>query len=116
MPSRSNSQSNSQSTAARKGTEPKAKTGLRARLGTDSDSSSSDDDMEALRRGIREKNKAKAEMAAKIDALMQTDAAEALRATVLTPLEQERASAKEARASKAAATKVDFFTMVRGED
>ena len=65
---------------------------------------------------VQGRSKAKAEMAAKIDALMQTDAAEALRATVLTPLEQERASAKEARASKAAATKVDFFTMVRGED
>ncbi|MEC9311097.1 MAG: phosphonate C-P lyase system protein PhnG, partial [Pseudomonadota bacterium] len=45
-----------------------------------------------------------------------TDVAEALRATVLVPLEQERATSKAARAAKAAATKVDFFTMVRGED
>ena len=65
---------------------------------------------------VQGRSKAKAERAAKIDALMQTDAAETLRAQVLTPLEQERAQAKEARASKAAATKVEFFTMVRGED
>ena len=65
---------------------------------------------------VQGRSKAKAEMAAKIDALMQTEAAETLRATILAPLEQERAEAKEARASKAAATKVDFFTMVRGED
>ena len=65
---------------------------------------------------VQGRSKAKAEMAAKIDALMQTEAAEALRATVLVPLEQERATSKAARAAKAAATKVDFFTMVRGED
>jgi alpha-D-ribose 1-methylphosphonate 5-triphosphate synthase subunit PhnG len=55
-------------------------------------------------------------MAAKIDALMQTGAAGALRAAVLAPLEAERSAARKARAAKAAATKVDFFTMVRGED
>ncbi len=65
---------------------------------------------------VQGRSKAKAEMAAKIDALMQTGAAEGLRAKVLAPLEQERERAKEARASKAAATKVEFFTMVRGED
>ena len=65
---------------------------------------------------VQGRSKAKAEMAAKIDALMQTEAAETLRAKILTPLQEERAAAKEARASKAAATKVDFFTMVRGED
>ena len=32
------------------------------------------------------------------------------------PLEAEMAQAKQARESKAAATKVDFFTLVRGED
>ncbi len=57
-----------------------------------------------------------AETAAVIDALMQTDAAEAVRAAVLVPLEAEEAARREIRAAKAAATKVDFFTMARGED
>ena len=65
---------------------------------------------------VQGRSKAKAEVAAKIDALMQTGAAGDLRAAVLAPLEAERGAAKEARAAKAAATKVDFFTMVRGED
>lgn len=65
---------------------------------------------------VQGRSKAKAETAAKIDALMQTDVAEALQTAILAPLEQERTSAKEVRAAKAAATKVDFFTMVRGED
>lgn len=65
---------------------------------------------------IQGRNKAKAEIAAKIDALMQTSAADDLRAAVLTPLAAEHAAKKEARAAKAAATKVEFFTMVRGED
>mgnify|MGYP000011436655 FL=1 len=65
---------------------------------------------------VQGRSKAKAEVAAKIDALMQTGAAGDLRAAVLAPLEIERSAAKAARAAKAAATKVDFFTMVRGED
>jgi alpha-D-ribose 1-methylphosphonate 5-triphosphate synthase subunit PhnG len=39
-----------------------------------------------------------------------------LRETVLEPLEAGMAAMKAARAAKAAATKVDFFTMTRGED
>jgi len=62
------------------------------------------------------RDKAKALQAALIDALMQTDAAPKVEQAILTPLRSETASAKSARASKAAATKVDFFTMVRGED
>ena len=54
--------------------------------------------------------------AALVDALMQTDAAEAVDAGLLAPLRNAMASCKTTRASKAAATKVDFFTMVRGED
>ena len=65
---------------------------------------------------IQGRNKADAEAAALVDALMQTDAATAVRAAVLLPLETEQAARKAARAAKAAATKVDFFTMVRGED
>ncbi|MGC1505367.1 MAG: phosphonate C-P lyase system protein PhnG [Sulfitobacter sp.] len=65
---------------------------------------------------IQGRHKAGAEAAALIDALMQTDAADDLRTAVLNPIKEELATAKAARAAKAAATKVDFFTMVRGED
>ncbi|MEQ6203990.1 phosphonate C-P lyase system protein PhnG [Sulfitobacter sp. HNIBRBA2951] len=65
---------------------------------------------------IQGRRKADAETAALVDALMQTDAAGRLRGTVLDPLEAEMTAAKAARAAKAAATKVDFFTMARGED
>ena len=51
-----------------------------------------------------------------IDALMQTDAAAQVEAAILAPLRKGRDTAKATRAAKAAATKVDFFTMVRGED
>lgn len=57
-----------------------------------------------------------ARQAALIDALMQTDRAEAIREQVLTPLAAAEAVARNTRASKAAATKVEFFTLVRGED
>ncbi|MEM7521028.1 MAG: phosphonate C-P lyase system protein PhnG [Pseudomonadota bacterium] len=57
-----------------------------------------------------------AEAAALVDALMQTVLAPDVMAKVVTPLEQELTDAKRNRAEKAAATKVDFFTMARGED
>jgi len=65
---------------------------------------------------VQGRSKAKAVIAAKIDALMQTSAASTLRAAVLEPLAEDRQAQKETRAAKAAATKVEFFTMVRGED
>lgn len=65
---------------------------------------------------IQGRQKADAEVAALVDALMQTDAATTLRTAVIDPLAQDHAAARKARAGKAAATKVDFFTMVRGED
>ncbi len=65
---------------------------------------------------IQGRRKSCAEAAALMDALMQTGAAERLRALVLDPLEAAQVAAKSARAAKAAATKVEFFTMVRGED
>lgn len=65
---------------------------------------------------IQGRCKADAEVAALIDAMMQTGAAGALRSKVLQPLEAEREARREARAGKAAATKVEFFTMQRGED
>lgn len=65
---------------------------------------------------VQGRRKTHALTAALVDALMQTDAAPRLRADLLDPLETGRAARRRARAEKAAATKVDFFTMVRGED
>lgn len=65
---------------------------------------------------VQGRDKAHAERAALVDALMQTDRAEALQAQVLDPLAEVALTEKATRAAKAAATKVDFFTMVRGED
>lgn len=65
---------------------------------------------------VQGRDKAKARLAAIIDAVMQSGDAATVDAAVLAPLRAERASAKAARAAKAAATKVDFFTMARGED
>lgn len=57
-----------------------------------------------------------ARRAAVVDALMQTGEAAAIRVRVLDPLAEAEAEVRQARAEKAAATKVEFFTMVRGED
>ncbi|WP_420586302.1 phosphonate C-P lyase system protein PhnG [Ruegeria sp.] len=65
---------------------------------------------------VQGRSKRKAEVAALIDAMMQTDAAEEIRTRILTPLSQQMQADKTTRAAKAAATKVEFFTMVRGED
>jgi alpha-D-ribose 1-methylphosphonate 5-triphosphate synthase subunit PhnG len=65
---------------------------------------------------VQGRDKAHARRAAVVDALMQTEAAGGLRAGVLATLAAEAATARASRAGKAAATKVDFFTMVRGED
>lgn len=65
---------------------------------------------------VQGRDKDHARRAAVADALMQTAAAARLRAEVLAPLRAEAAAARAARAGKAAATKVEFFTMVRGED
>ncbi len=54
--------------------------------------------------------------AAVADALMQTARAAAVEAGILAPLRAEAAAARAARAAKAAATRVEFFTLVRGED
>lgn len=57
-----------------------------------------------------------ARRAALIDALMQGPEAAAVRAAVLDPLAAREAARRDARAQKAAATRVEFFTLVRGED
>ena len=54
--------------------------------------------------------------AAIVDALMQTPQASAIGADVLDVLQAEATAAHQTRAEKAAATKGDFFTLVRGED
>ena len=64
---------------------------------------------------VQGRDKAHARRAAVVDALMQSDAA-AIRAQVLDPLDAEETTARATRAAKAAATKVEFFTLVRGED
>ena len=65
---------------------------------------------------VQGRSKSKARQAALVDALMQTSQASSLRASVLDPLTAEMTASKETRAAKAAATQVNFFTMVRGED
>ena len=54
--------------------------------------------------------------AAVLDALLQGPMAEHLAAQVLTPLTLAEQAKRQTRADKAAATKVEFFTLVRGED
>lgn len=65
---------------------------------------------------IQGRDKTDAEAAALVDALMQTGQAEQIKAGVLDPLIVAETARNTQRAAKAAATKVDFFTMVRGED
>jgi alpha-D-ribose 1-methylphosphonate 5-triphosphate synthase subunit PhnG len=64
---------------------------------------------------VQGRDKAHATRAALVDALMQTDAAQAVQG-VLDQLAAAEAARRRARAAKAAATKVEFFTLVRGED
>jgi alpha-D-ribose 1-methylphosphonate 5-triphosphate synthase subunit PhnG len=65
---------------------------------------------------VQGRDKSHALRAAAVDALMQSGAADDLTTQVLQPLQAEAEAGKAVRAAKAAATKVDFFTMVRGED
>lgn len=60
------------------------------------------------------RDKAHAINAAICDAAMQTDAAPRLRRAVLQPLMEAEAERRHAQARKAAATRVEFFTMTRG--
>ena len=65
---------------------------------------------------VQGRDKSKAQIAALVDALMQGDAAHTLRGGLLDPLRAQMEAARQMRAAKAAATKVEFFTMMRGED
>jgi alpha-D-ribose 1-methylphosphonate 5-triphosphate synthase subunit PhnG len=65
---------------------------------------------------VQGRDKDHARRAAVVDALMQTDAAHDVQRQVIAPLAEVARRTRAARAEKAAGTKVDFFTMVRGED
>ncbi len=65
---------------------------------------------------VQGRDKAHAERAALIDAMMQTDAGPRIERAVLRPLAEDALAARRERAARAAATRVEFFTMVRGED
>lgn len=62
------------------------------------------------------RSKEKARIAALCDALMQGAQAGRVRAAILDPLEREAEARAAARAARAASTRVEFFTMVRGEN
>lgn len=65
---------------------------------------------------VQGRDKEHALRAAIIDAQMQGEGAATVRARILDPLRQEAEARRRTRAAKAAATKVEFFTMARGED
>jgi alpha-D-ribose 1-methylphosphonate 5-triphosphate synthase subunit PhnG len=65
---------------------------------------------------VQGRDKGHATRAALIDALMQGPEAARIETEVLATLRAEEAFRSQARAEKAAATKVEFFTLVRGED
>jgi alpha-D-ribose 1-methylphosphonate 5-triphosphate synthase subunit PhnG len=65
---------------------------------------------------VQGRDKAHARRAALADALLQTPAAPDLATRLLAPLRAEAAAARASRAARAAATRVEFFTLVRGED
>jgi 2-C-methyl-D-erythritol 4-phosphate cytidylyltransferase len=65
---------------------------------------------------VQGRDKRQAEQAAMVDALMQGDLAAHVRAALLEPLAAQVQAARDMRAAKAAATKVEFFTLVRGDD
>lgn len=65
---------------------------------------------------VQGRDKDHAVRAAALDALLQTDAAPDLTSRILLPLEAAANADREVRHAKAEGTKVEFFTMVRGED
>jgi alpha-D-ribose 1-methylphosphonate 5-triphosphate synthase subunit PhnG len=66
---------------------------------------------------IRGRSLRHAELAAALDALLQDPARRpALEAAVVVPLAGARETRRRAALARAAATRVEFFTMVRGED
>lgn len=65
---------------------------------------------------VQGRDKRQAEQAALVDALMQGPEAGRVRGGLLEPLAAQMQARDSTRAAKAAATKVEFFTLVRGDD
>lgn len=65
---------------------------------------------------VQGRNRDKVRLVAILDALLQTHRRDHLMKTIISPLQAQMAKAKSQRAAKAATTKVDFFTLARGED
>ncbi|GAA0300323.1 phosphonate C-P lyase system protein PhnG [Rhodovulum strictum] len=65
---------------------------------------------------VQGRDKGHARRAAVLDALLQTDRAAELAATILAPLAADETARHASQAARAGATRVEFFTMVRGED
>ncbi len=66
---------------------------------------------------VQGRNKKKAELVARLDLLMQLPGYRAdIERRVLVPLAAAERARREALARKAAATRVEFFTLVRGDD
>lgn len=65
---------------------------------------------------VQGRSKEKARVAALCDALLQGEAAGQVETGILLPLAKAQEQRQEKVRAKAAATKVDFFTLVRGED
>jgi alpha-D-ribose 1-methylphosphonate 5-triphosphate synthase subunit PhnG len=66
---------------------------------------------------IAGRNKNHAELAAVCDALLQDpDTSDAVAASVIEPLAEIAEESRREQQAKAASTKVEFFTLVRGED
>ena len=64
---------------------------------------------------VQGRSKKKAEISALCDALMQTEMSNEINKSIIIPLEKIKKNNKDNILSKAEATKVDFFTLVRGE-
>lgn len=65
---------------------------------------------------VQGRDREKARRAAVLDAMLQGPRGDELQGSVLAPLALRLAQVRQGRAAKAAATKVEFFTLVRGED
>ena len=66
---------------------------------------------------VQGRDRRRAEIAAILDALLQSPGTQAdLERTVIAPLAAAQAARREARSRKAASTKVEFFTLVRGDN
>ncbi len=66
---------------------------------------------------VQGRDRRRAELVAVFDALSQdAGTAEKIEQLLIAPVEQKLADERRTREAKVAATKVDFFTLVRGED